>query len=51
MNDTKIILSKNDIKYRFPVGHLNDSEIQTPHIPSVLAGAGTFRSTANDMLL
>jgi serine-type D-Ala-D-Ala carboxypeptidase/endopeptidase len=50
MNDTKITLSENDIKNRFPVGHLNGSEIQTPQIPSVLAGAGAFRSTANDML-
>lgn len=51
MNDTKITLSENDIKNRFPVGHLNGSEIQTPQIPSVLAGAGAFRSTANDMLI
>jgi serine-type D-Ala-D-Ala carboxypeptidase/endopeptidase len=50
MNDTKITLSENDIKNRFPVGHLNGSEIQTPQIPDVLAGAGSFRSTANDML-
>ena len=50
MNDTKITLSENDIKNRFPVGHLNGSKIQTPQIPAVLAGAGAFRSTANDML-
>jgi serine-type D-Ala-D-Ala carboxypeptidase/endopeptidase len=50
MNDTKITLSQNDIKYRFPVGHQNGSEIQTPKIPSVIAGAGGLRSTANDLL-
>jgi serine-type D-Ala-D-Ala carboxypeptidase/endopeptidase len=50
MNDTKITLSENDIKNRFPVGHLNGSEIQTQQIPDVIAGAGSFRSTANDML-
>ncbi len=50
MNDTKITLSENDIKNRFPVGHLNGSEIQTPKIPDVIAGAGAFRSTANDLL-
>lgn len=50
MNDTKITLSQNDIKYRFPVGHLNGSEIETPKVPDVIAGAGAFRSTANDLL-
>ena len=50
MNDTKITLSQNDNKYRFPVGHKNGSEIQTPKIPSVIAGAGGLRSTANDLL-
>jgi D-alanyl-D-alanine-carboxypeptidase/D-alanyl-D-alanine-endopeptidase len=50
MNDSKINLSENEIKYRFPVGHKNGSEIQTPKIPSVIAGAGAFRSTANDLL-
>ena len=40
MNDTKINLSENDIKYRFPVGHQNGSEIETPIIPDVLAGGG-----------
>jgi CubicO group peptidase (beta-lactamase class C family) len=50
MNDTKITLSENDIKDRFPVGHLNGSEIETAQIPDVLAGAGAFRSTGNDML-
>jgi CubicO group peptidase (beta-lactamase class C family) len=50
MNDTKINLSENDIKYRFPVGHQNGSETQTPKIPSVIAGAGGLRSTASDLL-
>jgi len=50
MNDTKITLSQNDIKLKFPVGHANGSEIQTPIIPDVMAGGGSFRSTANDML-
>jgi CubicO group peptidase (beta-lactamase class C family) len=35
---------------RFPVGHLNGSEIETPEVPEVIAGAGAFRSTANDLL-
>ena len=50
MNDTKTTLSQNDIKFRFPVGHQNGSEIQTPKIPSVIEGAGGLRSTANDLL-
>jgi serine-type D-Ala-D-Ala carboxypeptidase/endopeptidase len=50
MNDTKINLSENDLKYRFPVGHQNGTEIETPKIPDVIAGAGSFRSTANDLL-
>ena len=50
MNDTKITLSQNDNKYRFPVGHKNGYEIQTPKIPSVIAGAGGLRSTVNDLL-
>ena len=37
MNDTKITLSETDIKNRFPVGHANGSEIQTPKIPDVMA--------------
>jgi serine-type D-Ala-D-Ala carboxypeptidase/endopeptidase len=49
MNDTKINLSENDIK-RFTVGHVDGSEIETPKIPDVIAGAGPFRSTANDLL-
>jgi CubicO group peptidase (beta-lactamase class C family) len=50
MNDTKITLSLNDIKNRFPVGHQNGKEIKTPIIPVVIEGAGAFRSTANDLL-
>ena len=50
MNDTKITLSENDIKNRFPVGHLNGAEIETPEVPEVIAGAGAYRSTANDLL-
>jgi D-alanyl-D-alanine-carboxypeptidase/D-alanyl-D-alanine-endopeptidase len=50
MNDTNITLSENDIKNRFPVGHLNGSEIETPEVPEVIAGAGAYRSTANDLL-
>lgn len=50
MNDTKITISQDDIKYRFPVGHQNGSEIQTPEVPDVFAGAGAFRSTADDLL-
>lgn len=50
MNDTKITLSENDIRNRFPVGHLNGSEIATPKTPDVIAGAGALRSTADDML-
>jgi CubicO group peptidase (beta-lactamase class C family) len=50
MDDTKINLSENDLKYSFPVGHANGSKIQTPKIPSVIAGAGALRSTANDLL-
>ncbi len=50
MNDTKITLSQNDIKNRFPIGHDNGSEISTPEIPQIMAGSGSLRSTANDML-
>jgi D-alanyl-D-alanine-carboxypeptidase/D-alanyl-D-alanine-endopeptidase len=49
MKDTKINLSKNDIK-RFPVGHVDGSENETPKIPDVIARVGAFRSTANDLL-
>ncbi len=48
MNDTKITLSENDIKNRFPRGHLNGFEILTSKIPDVIAGAGAFRSSVND---
>ncbi len=50
MNDTKVTLSQNDIKNRFPIGHDNGSEISTPEIPQIMAGSGSLRSTANDML-
>lgn len=50
MNDTKITLSQNEIKNRFPVGHMGGKEISTPTIPTIMAGAGAFRSTAADML-
>ncbi len=50
MNDTKITLSQDDIKNRFPVGHKGGKEINTPIVPAVVAGAGAFRSTAADML-
>ena len=45
MNDTKITLSQNEIKHKFPIGHLNGFEIETPKIPNIIAGAGAFRST------
>ena len=50
MNDTKITLSQDDIKNRFPVGHRGGKEINTPIVPAVIDGAGAFRSTAADML-
>jgi D-alanyl-D-alanine-carboxypeptidase/D-alanyl-D-alanine-endopeptidase len=50
MNDTKIALSQNEIKNRFPVGHMGGKEIITPTVPTILADAGAFRSTAPDML-
>ncbi|MGC2382911.1 MAG: serine hydrolase domain-containing protein [Nitrososphaeraceae archaeon] len=50
MNDTKITLSQDDIKNRFPVGHHNGKEINTPIIAAVIEGAGAFRSTASDLL-
>jgi CubicO group peptidase (beta-lactamase class C family) len=50
MNDTKIALSQNEINNRFPVGHMSGKEITTPTIPTVLADAGAFHSTASDML-
>ena len=50
MNDTKITLSQNEVNNRFPVGHRGGKEIITPTIPTILADAGAFRSTAPDML-
>ena len=50
MNDTKITLSQSDIKNRFPVGHQDGKEINTPTIPTIMADAGAYRSTAADML-
>jgi D-alanyl-D-alanine-carboxypeptidase/D-alanyl-D-alanine-endopeptidase len=50
MNDTKITLSQSDIKNRFPVGHKGGKEISTPTIPTIMADAGAYRSTAADML-
>jgi CubicO group peptidase (beta-lactamase class C family) len=50
MNDTKITLSQNEINNRFPVGHMSGKEISTPTIPTIIADAGAFRSTAPDML-
>jgi serine-type D-Ala-D-Ala carboxypeptidase/endopeptidase len=50
MNDTKITLLQSDIKNRFPVGHHDGKEINTPIIPVVIEGAGAFRSTASDLL-
>ena len=32
------------------MGHVNGSEVEAPRIPDVIAGAGAFRSTANDLL-
>src|SRR5438445_640652 len=50
MNDTKITLSQNDIKNRFPVGHMGGKEISTTTIHTIMADAGAYRSTAADML-
>jgi serine-type D-Ala-D-Ala carboxypeptidase/endopeptidase len=50
MNDTKITVSQNDIKNRFPVGHTGGKIISTPTIPTIMAVAGANRSTAGDML-
>jgi serine-type D-Ala-D-Ala carboxypeptidase/endopeptidase len=50
MNDTKITLSQSDIKNRFPVGHKGGKEISTPTIPTIMADAGAYRSTAADTL-
>jgi serine-type D-Ala-D-Ala carboxypeptidase/endopeptidase len=50
MNDTKITLSQSDIKNRFSVGHKGGKKISTPTIPTIMADAGAYRSTAADML-
>jgi CubicO group peptidase (beta-lactamase class C family) len=50
MNDTKITVSQNEIKNRFAVGHMDGKEISAPTIPTIMAGAGAFRSTASDLL-
>ena len=50
MNDTKITLSDYEINHRYPTGHLNGSEIETPVVPEVIAGAGALRSTADDLI-
>jgi len=50
MNDTKITLSQNEIKNRFAVGHMGGKEISAPTIPTIMADAGAFRSTASDLL-
>jgi CubicO group peptidase (beta-lactamase class C family) len=50
MNDTKITLSQNEIENRFAVGHMGGKEISAPTIPTIMAGAGAFRSTASDLL-
>lgn len=50
MNDTKIALSQNEINDRLPVGHRGGKELVTPPVPTVLAGAGAYHSTAADLL-
>lgn len=50
MRDTKITLSADDINTRFPSGHENGHEIPTPTIPTVIEGAGAYKSTARDLL-
>jgi serine-type D-Ala-D-Ala carboxypeptidase/endopeptidase len=50
MNDTKITLSQDDIKNRFPVGHRDGKEINTPIIPAEIEGTGGLRSSASDLL-
>lgn len=47
---TKIILSDHKTIYRYPTGHLDGSEIKTPIVPEVIAGAGTLHSTADDLV-
>ncbi len=50
MRDTKITLSAADIDTRFPTGHENGQAIPTPTIPTVIEGAGAYKSTARDLL-
>lgn len=50
MYDTKIILSHDDINNRFPIGHYRGSETDPMEIPEIIAGAGAFRSSVNDLL-
>lgn len=50
VNDTKIILSDHKVNYRYPTGHLNGSEIETPIVPEIIAGAGALHSTADDLV-
>lgn len=50
MKDTKIKLSDYQINHQYPSGHLNGSEIETPTVPEVIAGAGALRSTADDLI-
>ena len=50
MNDTKIALSQNEIKNRFPVGHMGGKEISHSNNTYSNRRAGAFRSTARDML-
>lgn len=50
MNDTKIALSPYELKNRFSIGHRGGKEITTPTIPEIVAGAGAFRSTSDDLL-
>ncbi len=50
MNDTKITLSPYEIKNRFSIGHQGGKEITTPTVPEIMAAAGAFRSTPDDLL-
>ncbi|WP_415312687.1 serine hydrolase [Candidatus Nitrosocosmicus sp. FF01] len=50
VNDTKIILSDHKVNYMYPTGHLNGSEIETPIVPEIIAGAGALHSTADDLV-
>jgi hypothetical protein len=44
------LLSQNEIENRFAVGHMGGKEISAPTIPTIMEGAGAFRSTASDLL-